>query len=60
MKSTPARTLLPILCLGSVGVGAGEIYGRADAPCVAEVRGTEIHTEDTGELRYVIVGKLIE
>ena len=41
-------------------VSAQEIYGDTDAPLVAEVLGTKIHTGDPDEMKYVILGKLLD
>ncbi|MEA3277484.1 MAG: hypothetical protein U9Q81_19810 [Pseudomonadota bacterium] len=39
---------------------AEEIYGQPDAPLVAEVLGTKIHTSDLDEMQYVILSKLTD
>lgn len=41
-------------------VFAQEIYGTPDAPLVAEVMGTKIHSADSDEMKYVILGKLMD
>ena len=41
-------------------VSAQEIYGKPEAPLVAEVLGTKIHTGDPDEMKYVILGKLLD
>ena len=41
-------------------VSAQEIYGNADAPLVAAVLGTKIHTGDPDEMKYVILAKLLD
>jgi hypothetical protein len=39
---------------------AQEVYGQPDAPLVAEVLGTKIHTHDPSEMQAVIIGKLVD
>ena len=41
-------------------VSAQEIYGNTDAPLVAAVLGTKIHTGDPDEMKYVILAKLLD
>jgi hypothetical protein len=41
-------------------VQAQENYGPPDAPLVAEVLGTKIHTRDPSEMQAVIIGKLVD
>ena len=48
------------ISLPGIGLHAGEVYGRADAPIVAEVLDTEIRTSDPKEMQYVILGKLTD
>jgi len=43
-----------------VAAQAQEVYGPPDAPVVAEVLGTKIHTQDPGEMQAVIIGKLLD
>jgi hypothetical protein len=49
-----------VLLATSSPAGEKGIYGRPDAPLVAEVLGTKIHTNDPEEMKYVIVGKLMD
>lgn len=39
---------------------AEEVYGQLDAPLVAEVLGTKVHTADADEMQYVVLGKLMD
>lgn len=39
---------------------AQDIYGAPDEPLVAEVMGTKIHSADPDEMKYVILGKLMD
>lgn len=41
-------------------VSAQEIHGKPEAPLVAEVLDTKIHTGDPEEMKYVILGKLLD
>ena len=41
-------------------VSAQEIYGPPDAPLVAEVLDTKIHSTDPDEMKYVILDKLFD
>ena len=41
-------------------VQAQEFHGPLDAPLVAEVLGTKIHTRDPDEMQAVIIGKLLD
>jgi len=43
-----------------IAAQAQETYGQPDAPVVAEVLGTKIHTRDPAEMRAVIIGKLVD
>jgi hypothetical protein len=43
-----------------VAAQAEEVHGPPDAPVVAEVLGTKIHTQDPGEMQAVIVDKLLD
>lgn len=43
-----------------VAAQAHEVHGPPDAPVVAEVLGTKIHTRDPDEMRAVIIGKLVD
>ena len=52
-------TCLNLLATFSL-VSAQEIYGNTDAPLVAEALGTKIHTGDPDEMKYVILGKLLD
>ena len=44
-----AALCLPFVWAASV---AAEIYGKPDAPLVAEVLGTKIHTDDPDEMQF--------
>jgi len=41
-------------------VSAQEIYGKPEAPLVAEVLETKIHTDGPDEMKVVILGKLLD
>jgi hypothetical protein len=41
-------------------VHAQEVYGSPGDPLVAEVLGTEVHTRDPEEMRYLILRKLVD
>jgi hypothetical protein len=43
-----------------VAAQAQENYGPPDAPLVAEVLGTKVHTHDPSEMQAVIIGKLVD
>ncbi|MCO5762086.1 MAG: hypothetical protein NHG36_11320 [Chromatiaceae bacterium] len=43
-----------------VAAQAQEVHGPPDAPLVAEVLGTKIHTRDPDEMQAVIIGKLVD
>lgn len=46
--------------LSSAPARAGQTYGNPEAPLVAVVLETKIHTGDPEEMRYVILSKLME
>ena len=57
------RCLLVALGLSfacTVSAADKEIYGKPDAPLVAQVLGIEIHTDDPDEMQYVILQKLTD
>lgn len=39
---------------------AQDTYGQPEAPLVAEVLGTDIRTTDAEEMKYVILGRLLD
>lgn len=43
-----------------VAAQAQKNYGPPDAPLVAEVLGTKVHTHDSSEMQAVIIGKLVD
>ena len=54
MKSPGTALLVCLVFAMSPVLQAGEIYGEPEAPLVAEVLGTDIHTVDPEEMKYVI------
>jgi len=44
----------------SLSANAGEIYGNPEDSLAAKVLGTEVHTRDAEEMRYVILAKLLD
>jgi hypothetical protein len=58
MKSPGTALLVCLVFAMSPVLQAGEIYGEPEAPLVAEVLGTDIHTVDPEEMKYVILGRL--
>lgn len=49
-----------LFALTAHGVHAQGVDGPADAPLAAEVLGTQVRTADPEELRYLVVGRLID
>lgn len=60
MKTLGLGLLAFSLSILLVAAQAQETYGQPDAPVVAEVLGTKIHTRDPAEMRAVIIGKLVD
>ena len=60
MKTLGLGWLAFSLSILLVAAQAQETYGQPDAPVVAEVLGTKIHTRDPAEMRAVIIGKLVD
>lgn len=58
MKSPGTALLVCLVFAMSPVLQAGVIYGDPEAPLVAEVLGTDIHTVDPEEMKYVILGRL--
>lgn len=58
---TPGFGLLAFgLWILLVAAQAQEVHGPPDAPLVAEVLGTKVHTRDPAEMQAVIIGKLVD
>ncbi len=60
MKTLGLGWLAFSLSILLVAAQAQETYGQPDAPVVAEVLGTKIHTRDPAEMRAVIISKLVD
>ena len=60
MKSLGTTLLVCASAILSSVLQAEEIYGQPQAPLVAEVLGTAVHTADAEEMKYVILDRLLD
>jgi len=60
MKMLCTMVLLCGLFITLPALSAQSLYGKPDAPLVAEVLGTRIHTADAEEMKYVLLGRLLD
>lgn len=60
MKTLFVTVIAINMAVISYAAQAQERYGSADDPLVAEVLGTQIHTRDEEEMKYVILNKLVD
>ncbi len=63
-EASMKKFLIGWTCIGLLSifssVSAQNIYGAPDEPLVADVMGTKIHSADPDEMKYVILGKLMD
>jgi hypothetical protein len=60
IKSILFYIIAAVLGSLSTSAHAQEVYGNPQDPLAAEVLGTEVHTRDADEMRYVILSKLVD